>query len=302
MKPLISYYGGKQRLAKRIVSLLPPHTVYAEPFAGSCAVLFAKGVPSITNSVQYSEVINDVDKHLVNMYRVFQENSEKLLEKLELTLYSEAEYKRSSVILNNYSNYSELERAWAYFVNIQQSFSNAFNGGWRRNLYHKNSVSTWSKRIENLKPIIDRFLSVYVSCTDALTFIEQWDSPQTCFYCDPPYIGARQNYANGYKIDQYRSLIEVLSSCQSSFVLSHYNIPGVQIPASWEKYEISSYACANGTGRVNMDHTRKATDEEMGNGQRTEILWRVDRSKNVRKELIPVISNIFPEGSIPVGD
>ena len=38
MKPPFSYFGGKTRLAPWIASLLPPHRVYVEPFAGSAAV------------------------------------------------------------------------------------------------------------------------------------------------------------------------------------------------------------------------------------------------------------------------
>ena len=42
MKTPISYYGGKQQLASKIVSLLPEHKIYCEPFIGGAAVLFAK--------------------------------------------------------------------------------------------------------------------------------------------------------------------------------------------------------------------------------------------------------------------
>ena len=42
MKIPISYYGGKQQLASKIVSLFPEHKIYCEPFIGGAAVLFAK--------------------------------------------------------------------------------------------------------------------------------------------------------------------------------------------------------------------------------------------------------------------
>jgi hypothetical protein len=34
VKPPFAYYGGKGRLAPWIVTLLPAHRVYVEPFAG----------------------------------------------------------------------------------------------------------------------------------------------------------------------------------------------------------------------------------------------------------------------------
>lgn len=39
MKPPFAYFGGKTRLAERIVRMLPDHEHYVEPFAGSLAIL-----------------------------------------------------------------------------------------------------------------------------------------------------------------------------------------------------------------------------------------------------------------------
>jgi DNA adenine methylase len=40
MRTPITYYGGKQNMARIIVPLLPPHRLYCEPFAGGAAVFF----------------------------------------------------------------------------------------------------------------------------------------------------------------------------------------------------------------------------------------------------------------------
>ena len=46
MKTPLTYYGGKQQLATRIVRLIPEHTLYCEPFIGGGAVFFQKA-PSV---------------------------------------------------------------------------------------------------------------------------------------------------------------------------------------------------------------------------------------------------------------
>ena len=52
MRTPITYYGGKQRIAPEIISMLPAHKVYVEPFFGGGAVFFRKPKAGI-------EVIND---------------------------------------------------------------------------------------------------------------------------------------------------------------------------------------------------------------------------------------------------
>lgn len=67
MKTPITYYGGKQRLTKAILAMIPPHKIYIEPFFGGGAVFFAKE-PS------YLEVINDINDNIITFYRVCQDD------------------------------------------------------------------------------------------------------------------------------------------------------------------------------------------------------------------------------------
>ncbi|MEM9931268.1 MAG: DNA adenine methylase, partial [Bacteroidota bacterium] len=67
MKPPFSYYGGKQRLASRILKMIPEHNLYAEPFVGGGAVFWNKEKSEV-------EVINDTNRELINFYRVVKQD------------------------------------------------------------------------------------------------------------------------------------------------------------------------------------------------------------------------------------
>ena len=72
MKPVLKYPGSKWRLAEWIVSLMPPHKSYLEPFFGSGAVFFKKPPSRI-------ETINDLDGEIINLFRCIREQPEELM-------------------------------------------------------------------------------------------------------------------------------------------------------------------------------------------------------------------------------
>ena len=256
MKPAISYYGGKQRMAHNIVPLIPKHTVYVEPFAGGLAILFAKPLPQVTSLNYYTEVINDKDEHLINFYRQLRDNGEELIRLLELTPYSEFEHKLSKQLdIDN-----DLERARRYFVNINQSFANKLYAGWGRGNYGRNFAITWQSRVGHLPDVLDRMAGVHIACADALKIIKDWDSPQTFFYCDPPYPCTDQAHYKGYLLDDYRALINTLDGCEGSFMVSNY-AQDVTIPDDWESFAFDASMSASRQiesrgKRVEMVHRR----------------------------------------------
>src|SRR5207249_10102191 len=77
----LSYIGGKNRLARQIISLLPEHITYVEPFAGGAQVLFHKQPSNV-------EVLNDLDFEVVNFFRVCQWHYGELVRYLRFCLIS----------------------------------------------------------------------------------------------------------------------------------------------------------------------------------------------------------------------
>src|SRR3546814_7624854 len=82
VKTPLTDYGGKQKLASKIISLLPPHILYCEPFVGGAAVFFAKEPSQV-------EVINDTNKELMNFYRIVQQDFVALEREIRISLRSE---------------------------------------------------------------------------------------------------------------------------------------------------------------------------------------------------------------------
>ena len=126
MKTPISYYGDKQKLATKICSLIPEHTLYCEPFIGGGAIFFAK-VPLQV------EVLNDTNKELINFYRVVKDDFVSLEKEIRITLHSRNLHRKASVIYNFPDMFSEIKRAWAGWLLSCQSFCSKLDvgGRWR---------------------------------------------------------------------------------------------------------------------------------------------------------------------------
>ena len=287
MKPLVSYYGGKGRIASQIVDQLMriPHTVYAEPFAGGLAVLFAKPLPAVGDSSHYREAINDNNQLLVNLYRVAQWQPQEFNHIIQHTPYSKAEHTKALQICKTPDQYNDLQKAWAYYVNLQQSFANTANAGWRTAVIGRNQSYTWENKRQRLPDCLQRLSQVHIDDKDALDFIDTWDSPETIFYCDPPYPGSNQGHYTGYTLNDWQQLCNKLDSCQSSYILSNYP-QQIQPKSAQHIIQIQATMSASGSGQTKRsDRSIKPSSTELGDRSRTEILWICNRSNLIRDDL-----------------
>ena len=292
-KPLISYYGGKQRLAPKIVPILQgiSHTVRSIPFAGGLGVESAWPRPHVSNRSDYRVAINDHSELLINLYRYARDEPAEFHRLISLTPYSQAEYREAVAICRNPDGHSKSRKAWAYYVNIQMSFANLMNTGWGTGVMGRNLSATWQAKTQRIPVILQRFQDVHIGCEDALDFIKRWDSPQTLHYLDPPYPGTNLGHYDGYTLDDWRALCNLLDTIEGSYVLSNY--PQEIEPASaQERIKVSTACSASGKGKAGKgrNKSRAATAEELGDRERTEVLWVCDRSANMRDELHRVVA------------
>lgn len=185
LKTPISYYGGKRSMLDVIIPLIPEHKIYCEPFFGGGAVFWAKEqVPT--------EIMNDFNGMVVNFYEQLRSNFDELKRVIEATPYSRQVHKRAMVVYENPYIFNPLTKAWAFWVVTIQGFNNTI-GSWRSSQKSVKEV----KMTENKKGLItrehsERLKYVQIECKDAIELIKQFDTPDTFFYIDPPYVGADQ--------------------------------------------------------------------------------------------------------------
>lgn len=243
-KKLIAFgwYGGKFCHLDWLLPLLPKCLHYCEPFAGSGAILMNRETSPV-------ETYNDIDGEVVNFFRVLREEKEKLIESIGLTPFSREEFALACELDPNLSN---LERARRFYVRARQVRTGlaqtATLGRWANCKNTSRSgmsgvISRWLGGIENLEFISERFLRVQIENRTAIEVISLYDSKETLFYCDPPYIHETRGDTNSYSYEmtdqQHRELAEVLNSTSGLVAFSNYECSLLEklYPSSkWKKH------------------------------------------------------------------
>lgn len=266
----IAYLGGKDWLARRIKSYIPPHFTYVEPFAGSAKVFFAKSRSPI-------EVINDCDQGLVTLFRVIAD-PEKVLEfdrLASLTPFSREEYSYCKKHWHNYSD--DVQRAWAWFVAGRQSRFAHFSLGWDCEADHSKgrlavNVSRWLSAIAFLPKFHQRLRGVRIENQDFRKIIPRFDSAETWHYVDPPYVwSARRSWKYPHEITDrdHLDLVDLLLELKGTCLLSGYR-NAIYEPLELSGWKREEFNVACNSARI----TKPAGPGLKGTRQqRTECLW-----------------------------
>ena len=222
MRTPLTYYGGKQRLARQIVPLMPAHRVYLEPFAGGAAVLFAK--PRAER-----ETLNDLDGRVVRFWRALRERPEDLAAAVATTPYSREEWQSCRAWHRGHDEESidDVEAARRLLVSIDQAFSR--QGSWSVPSILFDRRGRWQPGVwQNLPPKLaaaaSRLAGVGLEHADALELIPRWDIPGCVIYCDPPYppevrLAPEKVYAVDDDGTLWPRLVEVLREVKHAAVL-----------------------------------------------------------------------------------
>lgn len=221
-RPVAPWIGGKRNLAGRVIDRIKaiPHSLYAEPFVGMAGVFLRRPF------VVPAEVINDVNRDVVTLFRVLQRHYVPLMDMLKWQLTSRAEFER--LVTTDPGTLTDLERA-ARFIYLQRT---GFGGKVRGRNF---GVTYGPARFDvtKLAPLLEaaheRLASVIIECLSWEAFIDRYDRPESLFYCDPPYQGSEDDYGKDlWTSADFVRLADRLRRIKGRFLVSLNDTPDIR--------------------------------------------------------------------------
>ena len=260
IKSPLSRIGGKYFMKNWLLQKIPKHKIYVEPFAGAAHLFFAKPQSKI-------EILNDLDSHLTCFFRVIQ-NPEKrvnLVQVLDEIPYSRNEFVTIKHRWRNGDFPEDETRRVAewYFLN-KASFAADFKRGGFATVTRKsfrNPCKGFRNSVNTFKDIGERLKDVTFECVNFDACILKYDTADTFFYVDCPYLGSRDYYSQSFTEAHHRQLAKILHSVKGKVVASHYsNSIYDDLYKDWNRDEFDSF-----TGSITMSNQKnnKRTTKEM---------------------------------------
>lgn len=266
-KSPIRWFGGKYRMAPHIVDLFPTHRIYVEAFGGGGSVLFAKP-PSII------EVYNDLDEGATNFFNVVRDETACaiLAKRLAATPYSRADYYR--YLPSWHAETDPIEKARQWFVLARMSFGAMFGNAWafgRSGEKRCMATSSWLGAQRLMLEAQERLALVQIENRDFRKVIELYDTPETLFYLDPPYVPDTRKeggYRHELTDEDHRDLVELMLTMKGQAILSGYRseLYAPLEDAGFVRVEREVYCTARGNTRQDKNRTLKGSE-------RTECIW-----------------------------
>lgn len=276
----IKWHGGKGafngKLSKWIISLMPPHLHYVEPYFGGGSVLLHKDPEGV------SEVVSDIHQELTWFWKTLQSPVlfEKFQRLIESIPFSEVEFESVKERLDELKfvfaparipdHVESVKKSVWFFIRARQSrqglmkdFATLSRNRTRGGMNEQ--VSAWLTAVEGLPDVHARLKRVVILNRPALDVIRQQDGPETCFYLDPPYLhetrATKDNYHHEMTRDDHVQLLELLDGIKGDFLLSGYRSGLYDNDAKVNQWNRHDFSIVNNA-------SSKATKEE-----KTECVW-----------------------------
>lgn len=193
----MQYFGGKQRIAKGIISFLKnlrkPGQIFLEPFVGSANIIIGMDNPRIGS---------DFHEDLILLLKAVQDGSFIYPDHITEEQYNSLKHAEPSAL-----------RA---FVGHGCSFSGKWFGGYARSgprNYCRNAANSLRKKSKF-------FEGIEFSYKD----YRDWTPDGFLIYCDPPYKNHTKIHGNSFNSDEFWDIMRKWSQ-NNTVVISEYESP-----------------------------------------------------------------------------
>jgi len=212
------YPGGKYYNVDWILSHIPQHSLYIEPFGGGATVLVNK------QQVQ-REVFNDVDGDIVQFFQVLRDKENELIEWLDKTPSSrDLHEKYASEFYAGHRPDNDVERAGRFFYLRYTQAANKYHSKSGFLTTHRRSqAKRLTNKTEQLEQFSKRFDTVTIENLPYTEILELYDCPEALFYFDPPYVDSEHQYSESeFSHQEFQSQLKDING---KFLLSYGHCP-----------------------------------------------------------------------------
>lgn len=254
-KSPLGWVGGKHYISSWIISHFPEHKVYVEPFGGGAHVLCNKD-PGISQL----EVYNDTYDEVVNFFRTLQDKDmfRELLYKLRNSPYSREYFYQ----VRDSKPTGTIDKVYRWLYLMKCCFAGNMQNrkpswGYSKNCNRQiKRYNNFPKRMISLR---NRFKQVQIEKLDFREVIKKYDSPNTLFYCDPPYVNVEHYYEGGFGLKDHEDLAHMLNNIKGKAIVSYY--PGELVSELYPGWRVEEKQTNKSSCRVNKGEAKPKSTE-----------------------------------------
>jgi DNA adenine methylase len=231
-RPVISWPGGKTRMLKHLLPLIPEHLLYAEPFGGGLAMFLAKPPSDV-------EIVNDINGELVSFYRCAKYHLEALLDELDLVMNSRQEFEDYLA----QPGLTEIQRAARWFIRNRVSFGGM---GITFGVARSHPMSSRAQRLVAIRALNRRFDKVTIEHLSWERMLDLYDCEQGFFFLDPPYLDSGGAAYKGWSEHELQRFGLRVQAMRAKWLLTFQDCP--QVREIFAGYKLKAIARQNGIG------------------------------------------------------
>jgi DNA adenine methylase len=216
---LIPYLGNKEKFSNFITPNIPSDiSTYVEPFGGAMGVFFSLDFSKFRDVKFIYNDINHLNHNLFYLLRY----DRRFIEIVKGISVDKEYYERA--IKEIFTETDNMTKAINWLITLTCSAPNSIGKeSWRGDTEFEVFKLKWKAYEPHLMKISE------ILNEDYKEVIKKYDSKDTFFYLDPPYMGREKYYINhDFDKKSHYELASILNRVEGRFALSYYYFDGIE--------------------------------------------------------------------------